>query len=90
MSKYPRTVWTFGPVNCEIRQVELVERSRFGDSEFDVKGEAYRPCELYASEREALAGVKAYLDRKQAVIDKQQANIDRRRNFLRQQLSVCK
>jgi len=89
MSNYPRTAWIFGTVNCEIRQVTLVAHIQFGDKELGDKGEVYRPSELYATEREALAGVKKYLDRKQAEIDKLQANVDRRRNFHRQQLSVC-
>lgn len=87
---YPYTAWTFGTKACQAREVEIVEHSRFGDREIDSKGNAYAPRELFASQREALQGVKAYLDRKQAEIDKLQAGVDERRNFLRQQLSVCK
>lgn len=87
---YPYTAWTFGTKACQAHSVELVEHSRFGDREIDSKGNAYERKELFATQREALQGVKAYLDRKQAEIDKLQAGVDERRNFLRQQLSVCK
>jgi hypothetical protein len=89
MSTYPRTAWTFGTKSCQVRKVTLIEHSRFGQGELDAKGGCYFPRELYATEREALAGVKKYLDRKQAEIDELQSNVDRRRNFLRQQLRVC-
>jgi predicted phosphoribosyltransferase len=88
MSTYPRTAWIFGTVKCQVRQVTLVEHSRFGAGELDADGNVYRPDELFDSARAALRGVFRYLKRKQAELDRQQAIIDKQRQTFRSQARI--
>lgn len=88
MNTYPRTAWSFGVIKCQVRQVTLVEHSRFGAGELDAEGNVYRPNELFDSARAALRGVFQYLKRKQAELDRQQAIIDKQRHSLRSQARI--